>query len=102
MISTAGYKVAPVEVEQVLATHPAVRECAVVGTPDPTRQEIVTAFVALQPGTLPSEELKKQLQDHCKANLAPYKYPRRVEFIDALPRDPVGKVQPRRLKELVA
>jgi len=53
-------------------------------------------------GIAPSEELKKQLQDHCKANLAPYKYPRRVEFIDALPRDPMGKVQPRRLKELVA
>lgn len=102
MISTAGYKVAPVEVEQVLATHAAVRECAVVGTPDPIRQEIVTAFVALQPGTAPSDDLKHQLQDHCKARLAPYKYPRRIEFIDALPRDPVGKVQPRRLKEMVA
>ena len=102
MISTAGYKVAPVEVEQILATHPAVREVAVVGTPDPVRQEVVTAFVALRPGLVPSDDLKKQLQEHCKANLAPYKYPRRIEFIDALPRDPVGKVQPRRLKEMVS
>jgi 2-aminobenzoate-CoA ligase len=101
MISTAGYKIAPVEVEQVLATHPAVRECAVVGTPDAIRQEVVTAFIALRPGITRSDDLKKQLQDLCKANLAPYKYPRRIEFIDALPRDPVGKVQPRRLKELV-
>lgn len=101
MISTAGYKVAPVEVEQVLATHAAVRECAVVGTPDPVRQEIVTAFVALRHGTSASDQLKRELQDHCKALLAPYKYPRRIEFIDALPRDPVGKVQPRRLKEMV-
>jgi 2-aminobenzoate-CoA ligase len=102
MISTAGYKVAPVEVEQVLARHVAVRECAVIGTPDAIRQEVVTAFVAVTAGVSVSDALKRELQEHCKANLAPYKYPRRIEFIDALPRDPVGKVQPRKLKELIS
>jgi 2-aminobenzoate-CoA ligase len=102
IISTAGYKVAPVEVEEVLAAHPAVREVAVVGAPDPVRQEIVTAFVALQPGQTGDDVLRRELQDLVKARLSPYKYPRRVEFIDALPRDPVGKVQPRVLKDLAS
>jgi len=102
IISTAGYKVAPVEVEEVLARHPAVREVAVIGTPDPIRQEIVTAFVALNPGHAAGEELRKELQDLVKHELSPYKYPRRIEFVAALPRDPVGKVQPRILQDLAA
>jgi 2-aminobenzoate-CoA ligase len=102
VISTAGYKVAPVEVERVLAKHPAVREVGVVGTPDAIRQEVVTAFVALKPGALPGDELRRELQDLAKAELSPYKYPRRVEFVSALPRDPVGKVQPRVLQEWAA
>jgi 2-aminobenzoate-CoA ligase len=99
MISTAGYKVAPVEVEEVLARHPAVREVAVVGAPDPIRQEIVVAFVAVKPGHAADAQLRQDLQDLVKRELSPYKYPRRVEFIDALPRDPVGKVQPRVLMD---
>jgi 2-aminobenzoate-CoA ligase len=102
IISTAGYKVAPVEVEEVLARHPAVREVAVVGAPDPIRQEIVAAFVAVQPGYAADDALRQDLQDLVKRELSPYKYPRRVEFIDALPRDPVGKVQPRMLMDRAA
>jgi 2-aminobenzoate-CoA ligase len=102
IISTAGYKVAPVEVEEVLARHPAVREVAVVGAPDPIRQEVVTAFVAVNPGHKADDALRLELQELVKRELSPYKYPRRLEFIDALPRDPVGKVQSRELKDLAA
>lgn len=97
LISTAGYKVAPVEVESALATHPAVREVAVVGTPDPVRQQVVTAFVVPVEGVAPTDELRRELQQWVKTVLAPYKYPRRLEFLDALPRDAVGKVQQRKL-----
>ncbi len=97
LISTAGYKVAPVEVETVLARHPAVREVAVVGLPDPTRQQVVAAFVAVHDGYSAGDALRRELQDLVKRELSPYKYPRRVEFVAALPRDHVGKVQPRLL-----
>ena len=99
MVSTAGHKVAPVEVESVLARHPSVREVAVVGLPDQERQEVVAAFVALRDDWTPSDELKRELQQFAKRELAPYKYPRRVEFVEALPRDDVGKVQPRLLRD---
>jgi 2-aminobenzoate-CoA ligase len=99
LISTAGYKVPPGEVEEVLATHPAVAEVAVVAAPDPIRQEVVMAFVATEDGTEGSDELKRELQDLVKSRLAPYKYPRRIEFVDALPRDHVGKVRHSVIKE---
>ena len=101
MISTAGHKIAPVEVETVLSSHPAVREAVVFGLPDATRRETVAGFVVLNQGFSPSAGLRRELQDFVKARLAPYKYPRRLDFIDAIPRDSVGKVQPRILKELV-
>ena len=101
MISTAGHKIAPVEVETVLSKHPAVREAVVFGLPDATRQEMVAAFVVLHQGCSPSDGLRRELQDLVKSRLAPYKYPRRLDFIDTIPRDSVGKVQPRILKELV-
>ncbi len=101
MISTAGHKIAPVEVETVLSSHPAVREAVVFGLPDATRREMVAAFVVLNQGFARSDGLRRELQDHVKSRLAPYKYPRRLDFIDAIPRDSVGKVQPRILKELV-
>jgi 2-aminobenzoate-CoA ligase len=102
LISTAGYKVAPGEVEAVLTDHPAVREAAVVGAPDPLRVEIVMAFVALDESAEASDELARELQQLVKQRLAPYKYPRRIQFIDALPRDPVGKVQQGLLKKRAA
>ena len=70
-----------------------------VGLPDQERQEVVAAFVALRDDWTPSDELKRELQQFAKRELAPYKYPRRVEFVEALPRDDVGKVQPRLLRD---
>lgn len=104
LISTAGNKVAPVEVEQVLASHPAVREAVVFGIPDATRQEIVAACVVLrEPGRSadPSGALRRELQDLVKSRLAPYKYPRHLDFIESIPRDAVGKVQPRVLRDRI-
>jgi 2-aminobenzoate-CoA ligase len=104
LISTAGNKVAPVEVEQVLSSHPAVREAVVFGIPDAARQEIVAAFVVLRDAAMSpeaSDALRRELQDLVKSRLAPYKYPRRLDFIEAIPRDPVGKVQPRILRDRI-
>jgi 2-aminobenzoate-CoA ligase len=101
MISTAGHKIAPVEVETVLGQHPAVREAVVLGLPDGTRFESVAAFVVLHKDFGSSQDLRRELQDFVKSRLAPYKYPRRLEFVEAIPRDSVGKVQPRILKEIV-
>jgi 2-aminobenzoate-CoA ligase len=99
IISTAGYKVAPAEVENVLRRHPAVHEVAVLGAPDPIRREVVSAFVALKPGVAESDALRRELQDLVKQRLSPYKHPRRLEFISALPRDAVGKVRMSALQE---
>jgi len=93
MIISAGYNIAGPEVEGALLTHPAVAECGVVGAPDAERGTIVKAFVVLKAGNQGGEEMKKNLQEHVKQAIAPYKYPRAIEFIDALPRTETGKVQ---------
>jgi 2-aminobenzoate-CoA ligase len=93
MIVSAGYNISGPEVEQSLQSHPAVAECAVVGTPDADRGTVVTAFVVLRPGANESAALVRALQDHVKADIAPYKYPRRIEFIDVLPKTATGKLQ---------
>ena len=93
MISTAGHKVAPVEVEQVLSRHPAVREVAVVPAPCPIRHEMVVAYVVTHGRFSGTDELKNELTDFVKSALSSYKAPRRIEFVEALPRDAVGKVQ---------
>ena len=98
LISTAGNKVAPVEVEAVLGLHPAVREVAVLGAPDPIRQEIVAAFIAVHAGIKADDALRTELQEFVRGRLSAYKAPRVIEFIQALPRDHVGKVQSRVLK----
>ncbi len=100
MIISSGYNIAAPEVEEVLLTHPDVAECAVIGTPDPDRGSVVTAFVVLQPGAERGPRLAQALQDHAKATAAPYKYPRRVRFIEALPRNASGKLQRYLLREL--
>jgi 2-aminobenzoate-CoA ligase len=94
MIVSAGYNISGFEVEAALLEHPAVAECAVVAAPDEERGHVVKAFVVTS-GAVTA----KELQDHVKARIAPYKYPRRVEFIDALPRTPTGKVQRTVLRE---
>jgi 2-aminobenzoate-CoA ligase len=93
MIVSAGYNIAGPEVEWALLVHPAVCECAVVGVPDPERGMVVKAFIVLQPGRVPDAALVRELQDFVKQRIAPYKYPRLVEFLDALPKTPTGKLQ---------
>ncbi len=99
MIISAGYNIAGPEVEAALLSHPAVLECAVIGSPDEDRGQIVEAHVVLAAGHDPGELLVKILQDHVKRTIAPYKYPRRVIFTDALPKTQTGKIQRFRLKE---
>ena len=97
LIVTSGYNVAGPEVESALLSHPAVAECAVVGAPDPERGQLIVAYVVLNPDYDPGDDgdetLVGQLQDHVKATIAPYKYPRRVEFRSDLPKTGTGKVQ---------
>ena len=99
MIISAGYNISGPEVENVLLLHPKVKECAVVGLPDEVRGQAVSAFVVLAPGAEPTPDVAKELQDFVKQEIAPYKYPRRVEFLEALPRTATGKLQRYRLRE---
>jgi 2-aminobenzoate-CoA ligase len=93
MIISAGYNIAGPEVETVLLTHPAVAECGVVGAPDEERGQIVKAYVVLNQGVAPDAALTRTLQDFVKATVAPYKYPRAVEYVPNLPRTETGKLQ---------
>jgi acyl-coenzyme A synthetase/AMP-(fatty) acid ligase len=101
VIISAGYRIGPFEVESALVAHPAVAEAAAVGAPDELRGQVVRAVVVLQPGHEPSDTLARSLQDHVKAETAPYKYPRVVEFADALPKTASGKIQRAALRERV-
>jgi len=100
MIITAGYNVGGPEVEDALLKHPAVAECGVIGKPDEERGMIVKAYVVLKPGHEPDEAMVKQLQEHVKSTIAPYKYPREVEFVQSLPRTETGKLQRFKLRQL--
>ena len=93
VIGSSGYRIGPQEVENALIEHPAVQESAVVGLPDPDRGQIVAAFVIAAPGFEPGAALAAELQEHVKRITAPYKYPRRIEFVDALPKTVSGKIQ---------
>jgi 2-aminobenzoate-CoA ligase len=93
MIVSAGYNIAAPEVENALYAHPAVQECAVIGVPCEERGQRVKAFVVAAPGREPDPALARELQDHVKATIAPYKYPRDVEFVEALPKTATGKLQ---------
>ena len=99
MIISSGYNIAGPEVEEALLAHQAVAECAVVAAPDPERGNIVKAFVVPSPDYPADDKLVKTLQDFVKASIAPYKYPRAIEFIDALPRTETGKVQRFKLRQ---
>jgi 2-aminobenzoate-CoA ligase len=98
MIISSGYNIAGPEVEAALLSHADVTECAVVGAPDRDRGQIVQAHVVLKEGVAPDEACVKRLQDHVKATIAPYKYPRSVKFLAALPTTPTGKIQRFKLK----
>jgi 2-aminobenzoate-CoA ligase len=99
MIVSAGYNIGAPEVEEALLAHPAVAECAVIGVPDEERGQIVKAFVVLRAPHAGDELMKRTLQDFVKAAIAPYKYPRAIEFRAALPRTETGKLQRFRLRE---
>ena len=99
VINSSGYRIGPMEVENALMEHEAVLECAAAASPDETHYEVVKAFIILKPGFAPSEALAKELQDFTKALTAPYKYPRRIAFVDELPKTTTGKIQRRLLKQ---
>lgn len=99
VILSAGYRIGPFEVESALIEHPAVAESAVVSSPDEQRGEVVKAFVVVAPGFVPGEALAKSLQEHVKSVTAPYKYPRRIEFVDELPKTVSGKIRRVELRE---
>ena len=99
MIVSSGYNIAGPEVEGALLEHPAVAECAVVGLPDEDRGQVVSAFIVLREGTASDERLAGELQEFVKSRIAPYKYPRRVSFVPALPRTETGKLQRFRLRQ---
>ena len=93
VILTSGYRIGPFEVESALIEHPAVAESAVVSSPDETRGEVVKAFIILTPGYEASDDLVKKIQDHVKKVTAPYKYPRKIEFVEELPKTVSGKIR---------
>lgn len=99
MILSSGYRIGPFEVESALIEHPAVAESAVVSSPDETRGEVVKAFVVLAPGFDASDALASDLQQHVKSVTAPYKYPRRIEFMEELPKTVSGKIRRIELRE---
>ena len=98
MIVSSGYNIAGPEVEAALLSHAAVKECAVIGAPDSERGQIIEAYVVLSAGHAPDAQTVKLLQDHVKATIAPYKYPRSVKFLEALPKTQTGKIQRFRLR----
>jgi acetyl-CoA synthetase len=101
VITSAGYRIGPGEIEDSLLQHAAVKMAAVVGAPDPQRTEIVAAVVVVQPGIQASEALKRELQEHVKTRLAAHEYPREIYFVDELPMTTTGKIIRRELRTLV-
>ena len=99
VIISAGYRIGPFEVESALSSHPAVADAAAVAAPDAERGSVVRAIVVLRDGHDPSDSLARELQDHVKAETAPYKYPRIVEFAAELPRTTSGKVRRAQLRD---
>ena len=98
VIKSSGYRIGPFEVESALMEHPAVLEAAITGVPDPDRGQVVKATIVLTAGYEASDALKKELQDHVKHSTAPYKYPRIVEFVEALPKTISGKIMRKDLR----
>jgi acetyl-CoA synthetase len=99
VIKSSGYRIGPAEIENCLVKHPAVANAAVIGKPDAARGAIVKAFIVLQPGQTASRALEEDIQQHVRGRLAPYEYPKEIEFIDALPMTTTGKVQRKELRK---
>jgi acetyl-CoA synthetase len=100
VINAAGYRIGPTEVESVIMGHPAVREVAAVASPDEKRGVVVKAFVVLNDGHPACDSLAREIQNHVKAQTAPYKYPRRIEVVAELPKTVSGKVKRKELRDL--
>lgn len=100
VFKAAGYRIGPSEIENCLVKHPAVANAAVVPKPDAERGALVKAFIVLAPGQAGTPALVAELQSHVKGRLAPYEYPKEIEFIEALPMTTTGKLQRRVLREL--
>jgi acetyl-CoA synthetase len=100
VITTAGYRVGPGEIEECLMKHPAVSLAAVVGVPDPVRTEIIKAFIVLKPEQARSAELASEIQDFVRTRLAAHEYPRLMEFVDTLPMTATGKIMRRELRRM--
>jgi acetyl-CoA synthetase len=100
VITSAGYRIGPSEIEHTLLKHPAVALSAVVGIPDPIRTEAIKAWIVLRPGFAPSEQLAREIQDFVKVQLAAHEYPRFVQFAETLPMTATGKVLRRELRSL--
>ena len=98
IILTSGYRIGPFEIESVLIKHPAVKESAVVASPDEIRGEVVKAFIVLTKDYSPSDALIEEIQQFVKDNTAPYKYPRKIEFVDYLPKTISGKIKRKELR----
>jgi 2-aminobenzoate-CoA ligase len=102
MIVSSGYNIAGPEVETALLSHPAVAECGVVGAPDEARGMIVKAYVVLAGGAKADAALAQALQDHVKQTIAPYKYPRAIEYVSQLPKTETGKLRRFALRQMAA
>lgn len=100
VINTAGYRVGPAEVEGAVMAHEAVKECAAVASPDPERGEVVKAFIVLHSGYEASPALAREIQDFVKRETAPYKYPRRIAFLEELPKTTTGKIRRKELRDM--
>jgi acetyl-CoA synthetase len=98
VIKSSGYRIGPLEVENAVMEHPAVKETAVIGVPDNLRGEVVKAYVILKEGHAPSNDLAREIQQVVKNSTAPYKYPRLIEFVDSLPKTYSGKIQRKLLR----
>jgi acyl-coenzyme A synthetase/AMP-(fatty) acid ligase len=99
LMKASGYRISPFEVEGAVVSHRAVLEAAAVESPDPVRGQVVKAFIVLREGHAPSDALAEEIQEHVKQSIAPYKYPRRIEFVNSLPKTPSGKIRRRELRE---
>jgi len=99
VMKASGYRISPFEVESALLEHPAVLEAAAVSSPDPMRGSVVKAFIVLRPGFTGDEQLTADLQDFAKRTMAPYKYPRKIEFVTSLPKTTSGKIRRKQLRE---
>ncbi|MGZ3434186.1 MAG: AMP-binding enzyme, partial [Isosphaeraceae bacterium] len=100
VMKASCYRISPFEVESALVSHSAVLEAATVESPDPVRGMVVKAFILLREGCSPSDSLAEQIQEYVKRTVAPYKYPRRIQFVSALPKTISGKIKRRELREL--